>query len=535
MPTATAERPEVIKGCETPRIFTPPKRELVPGTEENDYTDRTTDGYAAIAFAELLGFRLFPWQKWLLIHALELTEDGLYRFRFVIVLVGRQNGKSLLLLILALWHIYALGSKQVIGTAQDLSRADKAWEEAVNFAEDDEDLAELIEKVDRGHPKYLRLNTGCEYRVAAASRRGGRGFSGDLILLDELREHQTWQCWSAVTNAMNARPRGQAWGFSNAGDMLSVVLRYLRAQSHRELGWPDGDGDADILEALDAEMEEFLAEQAELGDAAETALFEWSAPPDAKRTDRRAWAQANPSMDHTDIVPDCVTQRVIAAALRTNPRAEFETEVLCRWQTMGEGGPFPEGSWRDTLNNEARPAEGSTRVACLAVSWNRTRSYIARSGFAEDDVPVAGIWQDRTGTDWAVPFLVEHRDKFDLLVVQSNGAPETSLIDAIESATLKDGKTPANLPLVKWGGPDLGSGNATLYDLLDNRNFRHLAHPGLDAAATTAAVKLLSQGATVIDLAKSPTDAAPLKAVVGAVWGLMHKKPETVQVWGFLS
>jgi phage terminase large subunit-like protein len=58
-----------------------------------------------IAFAEqMMGLTLFPWQKWLLLHALELNEDGTYRFRYVIVLIARQNGKSLVLLILALWH-----------------------------------------------------------------------------------------------------------------------------------------------------------------------------------------------------------------------------------------------------------------------------------------------------------------------------------------------------------------------------------------------------------------------------------------------
>jgi hypothetical protein len=494
--TATLERPTVIQGCESPRIFTPPRRELVAGTAENGYADRTTDGFAAIAFAELLGFTLFPWQRWLLIHALELTEDGIYRFRFLIVLVGRQNGKSLMLMILALWHIYSLGSKQVIGTAQDLARSEKSWEEAAEFAEDDEDLSELIEKVNRGHPKYLKLaKTEAfpwfrEYRVAAATRRGGRGFSGDLILLDELREHQTWQCWSAVTNAMNARPRGQAWAFSNAGDVLSVVLRFLRAAAHRDLGWPDGDQDAEILDALDAEMEEFLAEQDGLDDAAETGFFEWSAPPKAKRTDRQAWAQANPSMDHTEVTPDCVTQRVIAAALKTNPRAEFETEVLCRWQTMADGGPFPEGAWRATLDNGARPAENASwRPICVDVSWDRSRSYIARAGLTAEQLVVVGIAADRAGTDWVVPWLVENRDTFSGVVLQSNGAPVTSLIDGIEAATLEDG-SPAGLTVLKWGGPDLGVATGTFYGLLDEENgplrLRHLAHPGLDGAATTA-------------------------------------------------
>lgn len=494
-----------ILGIETPRIFTPPRRTLTP---------ETSHGYAAIRFAEdMLGVQLFPWQKWLLIHALELNADGSYRFRFVIVEVARQNGKTMLMLVLALWHIYALDSPTVIGTAQDLANADKAWGEAVEWAQSDEELSELIEKVNLGHPKFMRLSTGCQYRVASASRKGGRGFSGDLVLLDELREHQSWDSWSAVTNTMNARPKAQAWALTNAGDALSVVLRYLRAQAHRDLGWPDGDADADILEALDEEMQEYLTEA---GDDGVLGWFEWSAHPDAKRTDRQAWAQANPSMNHTDVVENCVTERAINAAMRTNPPSQFEIEVLCRWVSMAEAGPFPEGSWRETLDNDAVPAPDTPRMVCVAMSWNRSKCYIARAAKDADGVPVIGIAADRTGTDWVIPWLIDNRESYSAIVIQSNGAPETSLIDDI---------TNANLPIMAWAGPDLGSATGLMFDRLEKRKLRHLAHPGLDSAATSAAVRVLSQGAWLIDLAASPTDAAPLKAAIGAVWAVETAAP----------
>jgi hypothetical protein len=55
-------------GITTPRIFTPPLRELTP---------ETSNGYAVIEFAEkFLHVHLFPWQKWLLIHGLELLPDA---------------------------------------------------------------------------------------------------------------------------------------------------------------------------------------------------------------------------------------------------------------------------------------------------------------------------------------------------------------------------------------------------------------------------------------------------------------------------
>jgi hypothetical protein len=490
----------MIQGIETPRIFTPPRRELTP---------ETTHGFACIAFAEdVLGVTLFPWQRFLLLHALELDEDGLYRFRTVVCEVARQNGKTLVMLILALWHIYALDSRMVIGTAQDLTRSEKSWAEAVEWAMENDELAPLIEDVKRGHPKVLTLITGCEYRVAAASRRGGRGFTGDLILLDELREHQSWDSWASVTNTMNARPKAQAWAFSNAGDSLSVVLRYLRALAHRDLGWPDGDADAEVL----GEVEE----GAELGDNA-LGWYEWSAPPNARRDDMAAIAQANPAKDHTEITPNCITERALIAARRTSPPHVYDMECMCRFVALADGGPFPEGTWAATLDNQARPAEGAKSAVCVEVSdsmRSREYAYIARA--ATDDVgqPVVGVWQWQQGTDWVVPWLMANRSGYSVVVLRSGaGTPALSLLDEIEAA---------ELPLEKWTAADVIAGHGMMFDLVRDAQIRHLSHPGLDAAATSAAIKVQAGGGWIVDPKNSPSDTAPLLAAMGAVWGLGH-------------
>lgn len=494
----------MILGCETPRIFTPPLRELTP---------ETTHGFAAIAFAEeVLEVKLFPWQRWLLLHALEIDESGLYVYRTVSVEVARQSGKTMIMLVLALWHIYALESKMVIGTAQDLMRSEKSWAEAVEWAMDNDELAPLIEDIKRGHPKVLTLITGCEYRVAAASRRGGRGFTGDLILLDELREHQTWDSWAAVTNTMNARPRAQAWAFSNAGDSLSVVLRYLRASAHRDLGWPDGDAEKDVLGEVEEEIE--LSGDNSLG------WFEWSAPPHASRNDRLAWAQANPSLNHTEVTENCITERALAAALRTSPPHVFDMECMCRWVSLADGGPFPEGSWAATLDDKATPAEGARSSICIEVSaGKRERTYVARAALDADDRPVLGVWADQQGTAWVVDWLLANRAGYNVIVLRSGaGTPALSLMDAIEAA---------GLPLEKWAAADVSAAHGQVFDLLRDSDdkqvkMRHRSHPGLDMAATSAAIKVQAGGGWIVDANNSPSDTAPLTAALGAIWGLAH-------------
>ena len=219
-PSRAARAPKQRFGSKVPRIFTPPLREL---------TDETSLGFAAIEFAEdVCGIGLFPWQKWLLVHALELAPeltvstmdqrgklDPIFRFRKIVVLVARQNGKSTLSQVLSLFFLYVLGTDLVLGTAQDLDTAEEVWDGALDIIDETPELAALADKPIRVNgKKTIRLLTGERYKVKAANRKAGRGLSGDLILLDELREHQSWDAWGAITKTTMARPAAMIWALS---------------------------------------------------------------------------------------------------------------------------------------------------------------------------------------------------------------------------------------------------------------------------------------------------------------------------------
>ena len=511
----------MIRGCEVPRIYTPEAREL---------TEDTTDGFAAIKFAERgLGLRLFPWQKWLLLHGLEIdpVDPRLYRFRTVIVEMARQNGKTLVMVILALWHLYGKKSRLVIGTAQDLPKAEESWRAAVDMAQSDEELEALISKIKLAHPKVLevvhppdgdRKRQKSEYMIASTRPGAGRGFSADLVLLDELRQHKTWENWASVTKTLMARPRAQTWAFSNAGDNTSVVLRYQRALAQRALGWPDGDTDAEVLGELDPEMEAILAGK-DLG----TGWFEWSSPPGAKRTDMEAVAQANGSLNYTDIVEDCITERALLHALATDPPHVYETECMCRWVAMCDLGPFPEGSWAATSDPDARPASDSVSVVCVEVSVSRQQTVVARAGFNAAGDAIVGVWVDRAGTDWVLPWLESNKDAYKAVVVRSGaGSPVLSLLQEFEEA---------ELPVANWEGKEVGAAHGQMFDRLRDGQIRHLPHPGLDLAATSAAVKPLQAGGWIVDTYKSPSDTCALWAAIGAVWGLSNLPDDNISIY----
>lgn len=514
-------------GSETPRIFTPPLRELTP---------LTSRGYECIDFAaDVLDITLLPWQKWLLIHALELAEDGTFRFRYIVLLVARQNGKSTLMTVLSLWRMYVDSAPLIIGTAQNLDVAEEQWQTAVDIAEAIPELAAEIAEaggiVKTNGKKTLKLTTGERYKVQAASRRGGRGLSGDLVLLDELREHQTWDAWAAVTKTTIAKAYAQIWAASNAGDASSVVLRFLRKLAHLALGDPDNINDTGILPDIEVDYdEEDDTEPAfVIDDDDSLGIFEWSAPPGCAINDRDGWAQANPSLGYT------IREKELAAAAKTDPEWVFRTECLCQWSEGTLEGPFPPGVWDKPaeilvdgvmvyddnggcLDHSSKRKKSSVVGVGIDTSWDRSTTYVAMAGWRKDGLIHVEMVAQRAGTDWAIPWVAERAKSKNIKNVsfQTNGAPVSSLTDAANAAEFS---------FLPWQGADLGRATGDFYDKVRGRMIRHLMQPALDIAAATAVTKPAGD-AWYWDRKHSPADAAPLIAATAAVFALLGGEEE---------
>lgn len=519
-----AGRPRRL-GSTTPRIFTPPLRELTP---------ETSYGFSVIEFSAVLGITLLPWQQWLLIHMLELLEDGTLRFRTVVVLVARQNGKSTVMKVLALWLMYIYGTRLILGTAQDLSVAEDLWEETLAMAEEDEELAGEIRKVSMTNGnKSVTLDSGAQYKVKAASRRGGRGKTAEVVVLDELREHQTFDAWAAITKTTLSLAEYLIVGLSNAGDPKSVVLRHLRRMAHLALGDPDRIwGGTDDEDTAEEELEEFDGDDIEPDDLA---IFEWSAPPGSEPGDRDGWAQANPSMNYT------LPERNLASAFRKDPPDVWLTECLCQWPDFAADGPFPPGQWEAGIDVDSRIAPDARRSFCVDVAWDRTWTSIAVAGRREDGLIHTEVVARRPGTEWVIDWLsdekrLERRGGRMTVVVQAKGAPVASLID--------DLKALPHLDVVEWGGSDLGAGCGQYYDLVRasglvevdggppvRQGLVHNPSPVLNVAAQVAVTKPLGDS-WVWNRKGSPEDISPLMASTGAVWhALQHEPPPARSVY----
>jgi hypothetical protein len=498
-PRPRSERAAKRFGSEVPRVWTPPLRPL---------TEKTTLGFECIRFAEdILDVALMPWQKWFLkaaleLHPTEVGEDGapLFRFRKVLLLVGRQNGKSTVMQVLTLWRMFVDRCGLVIGTAQDLEIAEALLRESYELAEEAEDLAPELGPLMRGAGKMsFRLKSGETYKVKAASRRGGRGLSGELVLLDELREHQSWDSWGAVTKTTNARERAQIYGISNAGDASSIVLRHLRKMAHARLGDPDGLSGDDTLPSIDEDDVDLDADDDSLG------IFEWSAAPKCGLLDRDAWAMGNPALGHR------IREATLASDAATDPEWVFRTEVLCQWSDGTLEGPFPPGSWDACGVGAESKIVGNVKVG-VDVSVDRTHAHIAVAGRTADGSPQVELVATNLPIDAILPWLQDEKRKdiIEAVTAQLRGAPVSSLIPDWVAA---------GVPYTDWAGQDVPNGTGNFYDLVRTGGLKHTApNPPLDIAAATAVPKMTDGGAFMWDRKRSATDIAPLIAATGAIW-----------------
>lgn len=355
-----------LTGSTQPRLYTPPLRPL---------NRRTSRGYEVADFAEIIGEPLLPWQRWLAIHAMELQPGGGYRFRTVVVLVARQNGKSSVKRTISLWRLYMDGARLVLGAAQDLSLAREQWNYCIETIRACPDLAAELDGKPRNvnGDEWFRVSTGGRYRISASNSRAGRGLSVDELNIDELRTQHSWDAWSALSKTTMARPNAQTWCMSNAGDDESVVLNQLRDSA---------------LSGRDPSI----------------GLFEWSAPDGCELDDPAAWIAANPGLGYT------IGESAIRSSLNTDPPNVFRTEVLCQ-KVDALDSAIDLGGWRACADPGGTLNEHRKRIsACFDVAPDGKHATLAVAATLPDGRArgeIAAAWASTEAAREELPALLD--------------------------------------------------------------------------------------------------------------------------------
>jgi hypothetical protein len=313
-------------GSLTPRLFTPPLVVGPPGPCGCGcaLTDDTSVGFAVVAWAlEVLHFPADPWQRWLLIHGLELLPDGRPRFRTLLVEVARQNGKTTVLVILALWWQFVCEVEMVLGTSTKLDYAKESWHKSVRVAEAAPALA-----AQRGR-RWTREANGeqeswtlghARYKIAPSNEEGGRSLTVHRLILDELRQHHDYSAWAASVNAGNAVTNFQAWALTNAGSDRSVVLNDLHDAAEKFITWAVDmlTGEVVLAEVLDQAPGDYR-----------TGMFSWSCTEEMDPLNVEHLAVANPQLGRRVDAETLLGAARIAVAAGGEALAKFKTEAMC--------------------------------------------------------------------------------------------------------------------------------------------------------------------------------------------------------------
>ena len=477
-----------MNGYTEPRLYTPPLREL---------TEETSLGFLAVKYAEtVLGKKLYPWQKWSLIHALEiigdLQKEWKFRYRVLLFLISRQNGKTVLSEIIASFFLNVLQVQSVFGTSLSLDKAEEVWEAVIADQESIPELSAEIDRVSRTNGnKRLILSGGRQYKVGAPTRRAGRGDSNDLVMLDEIREQRDYETWSAAAASTTAKPNAMIICFSNAGDPDSIVLRQLRAQALSSIaGGTTSESEAGI-------------------DDGTLGLFEWSSPDGAKTDDIDALAMANPALGYGNL-----TERALMANRATFPENKFRSECMCQQVETILPQPFPDGAWSASLDSFSHIAPESEIYFGIDLSQNRRWTVIAAAGLREDGNMHIEVVARQIGTEWAYKWFEERQKTKPMnLAFQGRGCPVVGLAEQI--CTLP------NVNRMPIEGGELSASWGRFWDAIaanepeSNRGglkIFHLSQPVLDAPAKTMQLRSLGGGVELPDRIKSPDDPSPMIA-----------------------
>jgi hypothetical protein len=375
-----------------------PRISLVPPSAYADTVE------AALEICDLAGLVLDPWQEWFLSSSLGERADLKWSAFQVGLIVARQNGKGSTLEGRELGGLFAIDEERLI--------IHSAHEQATS-SEHQRRLVDLIGESPRLHRKIkprgikrgkgeeaIELRDGSRILFKTRTGGGGRGFTGDLVVLDEaMILPETFM--SSLVPTMAARSiqgNPQIWLTGSSPDQMNpkhdgVVLSRLRQSALR--------GEPRLLYA------EWSAEGDDPGNV-----------PGSVRDDPAAWAQANPGLGIR------ISHEYVRDEMRTLGPRSFAVERL------GIGSwPDPEASKQQKIDVAEWTAleDSSSRRSgpvCFVydVSPDGGSAAVAVAGHREDGLEHVEIVEHRAGTDWLEDRLVELDGRHEPEMIEWTGA-----------------------------------------------------------------------------------------------------------------
>lgn len=486
-----------------PGIWTPNAREL---------TDETSLGFACVRFIrEFLHENPYPWQEWLIQHALELNPDGSLRFPEVLVGMGRQNGKTKVVEWLTQYWLYVDSLAHpdkvrpedftVLGVAQVLDVAKKPYSRVAAKCDPkpptpalakraDPRLQALTDKVSRvnGDEGIYTINGACYMPRAAVNVRG---LTAARVIFDELREQKTEDGWAAVEPVGENVWSSQLWAITSAGDYRSVTLRNLYEDGKR---------------------------QAQTEDHPSIAIYWWGVEDNkCPLDDDEAILAANPTIGYGS-----KTLAKVKGKIGGMSEAKYRAEYLNQWVTADVTSYISPTEWKSGEDPHSRIADDSRIVLSVYVTSDGSTSWIAAAGRRDDGRPHVEVIARRDGMRW-VPNIMR-------AIKQTTGAHEVAVRTRGERVVdLIDDMQAEGYQIDAIEGPKFGAAVGQFKSRVRERRLMHLPQPAVDEAIGAAVSRKLGD-LDVWDPKNSALDIGGLIAESYALYGLEQfeeQQPET--------
>jgi hypothetical protein len=479
----------------------------------------TSAGDEAIDLAASAGLILDPWQQFVLRSSLGERPDGRWAAFEVGLIVARQQGKGSVLEARELAGLVLFGDRLIMHTAHEVKTAKQHFQRLERLIDTSDDLRKRMLRLRRGNnDPGLDMRDGAELHIMARSKGSGRGFSGDLVVLDEAYA-LTADHMDATMPTMLARDNSQVWYTSSppldavSGQVLMELRDRAEKGTSERLAWFDY-GLAGTLDRLE----------------------------DVDLDDRGNWHAALPSLRSGR-----VREENVQAMRDLLSDTGFAREILGIWPP-GLGKSFrvvPAEDWTDAFDPVSQIA--GPFVLSAAVSVDRSRSSICAVGEREDgllhiEVTSTPLRADnRNGAGWVIPRLVEIcRRQLPLLIVLDEFGPTGSLVAGLKRALFDEFGDGAP-EVVGLGTAAVGRAFGMFYDGVSGpdragRNIRHIGQPELTAAVAGADTRALGDG-KAWDRRSPSVDITPLVAATHGVygWSVRPRPEEDQEVWGFYA
>ena len=416
--------------------------------------------------AELAGYTEREFQTLALDRALEVEANGDWGYETVVMLIARQNGKTVVLSMRILAGLYLFDDRLILHTAADRALPRSVFEDLAERIESSSALSRRVKRIRTSNgQEEIRLKDGNSYRILAPAQDAWRGWPQvGLTVFDEVREQRTDALWSAGMYTQRAHPNPQRWAVSNAGDPESVVLRRLVDRGRKAAADPESDP--------------------------RICYMEWSTPDDYPIDDPDGWAYANPELGRS------LRMESLIEELRSDTESRFETEALCRWVATAGDLAIPMEAWNacaDPDLPDLEPDPTARTIFAVDIDPGRTDA-VLMIGIQRPDEPlivgVAESWSNPGGVDEAA-IAASLEEWIELW------RPESIGFDPYTTGTLAE-RMQYHATWEKIHGVRYVSACLATWDIVSAGRLAHPADPYMDAQIAAAGRKDVGDGAFTI-------------------------------------